>query len=300
MTSFLPSIWMGDFQSKIEYENKSSHLAEAYSVYDWLDDRVLHSRHGFSYPAYCSACGHVTKMLVDWTFGGFGTSSSVNPAWTETAKCEECGLNSRMRAVIDFLKTHCDLDGLPQTYVSEQITLSYRILKGILPKLVGSEYLGPDLPGGKIINQWGKARRVRHEDLTALSFSDGQFELAITQDVFEHIPNYKKAFSELHRILRPNGQLVFTIPFFFDLETPRIRASLGSEGVIHHYPAEFHGNPISEEGSLCFQNFGWDILSDLRQVGFNESLAHMYWGPWQGHLGYPFFVFSASKTETPQ
>jgi SAM-dependent methyltransferase len=255
-----------EFQSKADYDQAASQLAAAYSVYDWLDDRVLQSRHAFTYPAFCAACGHVTAMRIDWTYSGAGTSTSVNPAWTETARCETCGLNSRMRAVIDFLKTHCELDTIREVYVAEQIT-----------------------------NQSGKARRVRHEDLTALSFDSGQFDLAITQDVFEHIPNYQKAFSELQRVLKPGGLLVFTIPFFYELENTRIRASVGSEGIIHHLPAEMHGNPVSTEGSLCYQNFGWDILLDLKKCGFKQARANMYWGPWQGHLGYPFFVFSASK-----
>lgn len=140
-------------------------------------------------------------------------------------------------------------------------------------------------------------QRIRHEDLTNLSFASNTMDLMITLDVFEHIPNFRKAFSEAHRILTPRGQLVFTIPFFFDAETTRIRASLDENGtVVHHLPAEIHGNPLSNEGSLCFQNFGWDILSELENVGFSESKACLYWGPWQGHLGFPFFVFSVVKS----
>jgi len=300
MAQYFPSIWSGEYRSKAEYDENAPRLADAFSVFDWLDDRVLHSRHAFSYPAYCSACGHVTQIRIAWYFGEAGNSPSIHPAWTETAICDECGLNSRMRAIIDFLKTHCDLSTITRAYVSEQITSSFHKLKELLPSLIGSEYLGAEYPSGKIFAQWGKLRRLRHEDLTALSFADNQFDLVIAQDVFEHIPNYKKAFTELWRVLLPGGRLVFSIPFFYDLETTRIRASVGNEGIVHHLPAEIHGNPVSKEGSLCFQNFGWDILSDLRQAGFKEALAHMYWGPWQGHLGYPFFIFSASKAFTSQ
>ncbi len=295
MTKYFPSIWVGEFRSKAEYEANSPQLASAFSVYDWLDDRVLLSRHAFSIPAHCSACDHVTKMRVDWTFAGTDMSSSVHPAWTETATCEECGLNSRMRAIFDFLRTRCDLSTIRRAYVAEQITGSYQKLKAILPSLTGSEYLGAEHPGGKIFDQWGNQSQIRHEDLTRLSFADGQFDLAITQDVFEHIPNYRKAFFELCRVLSAGGRLIFSIPFFFDLELTRVRASLSSQGIIHHLPAEIHGNPVSNEGSLCYQNFGWDILASLRQAGFADAVASMYWGPWQGHLGYPFFVFSATK-----
>jgi hypothetical protein len=69
-----------------------------------------------------------------------------------------------------------------------------------------------------------------------------------------------------------------TIPFFYDRAQTQIRASLGNDGIIHYLPPELHGNPVSSEGSLCFQNFGWDILSDLRQAGFSDAMASMYWG----------------------
>jgi hypothetical protein len=118
----------------------------------------------------------------------------------------------------------------------------------------------------------------------------------ITLDVFEHIPDYSKAFRESFRILSPNGYLIFTIPFFFDREKTIIRATIDNTGEINHIlPAEIHGNPVSNNGSLCFQNFGWDILGGLKHAGFSDAKASLYWGPWQGHLGYPFFVFSAHK-----
>jgi SAM-dependent methyltransferase len=295
MTTFFPSIWVSEFRSKAEYDRAAPQLASVYSVYDWLDDRVLHSRHAFNYPAYCSFCDRVTQIRIDWTFGAAGNSSSINPAWTETAVCTECGLNSRMRALFDFLKTHCDLRKIRRAYIAEQVTVAYHKYKAIFPGLIGSEYLGSEYPSGKILTRWHNLTRIRHEDLTDLSFADGQFDLAITQDVFEHIPEYLKAFTEIYRVLSSGGRLVFTIPFFFELEKTRVRASMGSEGIIHHLPMEIHGNPVSNEGSLCFQNFGWDILEDLLKSGFSEAITDLYWGPWQGHLGYPMFVFSAIK-----
>lgn len=296
MNNTFPSIWLGDFHSKAEFDEKAPKLAAAFSVFDWIDDRMLHSRHAFSYPAYCAVCNNVTRIRVNWLFaGGGGANTSIHPAWTETAVCEECGLNSRMRALYDFLKTRGAINVAKKTYIAEQVTAFYEKMNKILPHLVGSEYVGPEHKSGDIIAGERDSIPVRHEDLTALSFSAGEFDLAITQDVFEHIPNYRQAFAELVRVLAVGGRLIFTIPFFYDLESTRIRASLGNGGVVHHLPPEIHGNPVSNEGSLCFQNFGWDILSDLRKAGFSDAMASMYWGPWQGHLGFPFFVFSAWK-----
>lgn len=271
-------------------------LGSAFSVFDWIDDRVLQSRHAFTIPAYCANCERVTKMQIDWRLvGGGNFTTSVNPAWTEIAACEICGLNSRTRAFVHFLKTRTELNKVRKAYIAEQITPLYQHLRMMFPFLTGSEFMGNQYKSGDTVIKWNSLSRVLHQDLTALSFGDGEFDLVMTLDVFEHIPDYRKVLAEMYRILVPGGRLIFTIPFFYDLEITRIRASIGPEGVIHHLPAEIHGNPVSKEGSLCFQNFGWDILTDLRKVGFSDALASMYWGPWQGHLGFPFFVFCAIK-----
>jgi hypothetical protein len=294
---FFPSIWLRDFRTKVEFDEFAPQLAAVFSVFDWIDDRLLYSRHSFTYPAYCSACEQVTQMRIDWLFGGWSNvTPSVHPAWTETSVCVKCGLNSRMRALLDFLKTRCDLRKIRSAYIAEQLTPFYRILKRLFPSLTGSEYCGPHHKSGSRVFIQRYLRWVRHEDLTTLSFADNKFDLVVTLDVFEHVPDYRKALAEIYRVLRPDGWLAFTIPFFYDLETTRIRAIVNSDGsIIHYLPPEVHGNPLSGEGSLCFQNFGWDILDTLRNVGFADARAALYWGPWQGHLGYPFFVFYAIK-----
>jgi len=289
-----PSIWLGSFASKAEFDAGAQRLTDACHVFDWLDDRVLFSRHPFKFPGYCAACDGVRPLHLNWHFSG-GGAGSIHPAWTETGVCGGCGLNSRMRAVVDLLRKRVDLGAVRRAYVAEQTTPSFRVLSGLLPSLVGSEYLGPQYESGQIVQPDDSKEAIRHEDLTALSYETGHFDLVVTQDVFEHIPDYRKAFAELSRVLSPNGLMVFTIPFFSEREETQIRAVLEPDGVRHNLPPEIHGNPVSAEGSLCFQNFGWDILDDLRSQGFAEARAFLYWGPWQGHLGAPFFVFEARK-----
>ncbi len=296
MARYLPSIWLGEFRSKAEYDAQSQALTAAFSVYDWIDDRLLYSRHPLSYPAYCVACEQVTQVQVSWALATGNEDGSVHPAWTETGVCPQCKLNSRARALVDLLKSRSLLGEAQRVYLAEQTTPLYRKLRQWIPSLVGSEYLGPDHPSGTVLPFWRNFTRIRHEDLTALSFPEQTFHLALTLDVFEHIPNYRRAFAELWRVLKSGGSLVFTIPFFPELDTTRIRASIDEAGaVVHHHPPEIHGNPVDPSGSLCFQNFGWDILATLRDVGFADAVAHLYWGPWQGHLGFPFFVFQAFK-----
>lgn len=47
------------------------------------------------------------------------------------------------------------------------------------------------------------------EDGANLSFDNASMDLAIAQNVFHHIPDWQKAFWEVHRILRPGGFLMW-------------------------------------------------------------------------------------------
>jgi len=286
-----PSIWLDDINSASDWAAKSKSFADTSFVLDAIDDRLLTSRHPFNMNAWCTVCESTRSMLVTWDYCGVN-SGSVNPAWTETAVCSSCGLNSRMRALYGFLSGSYSPIAGPRIYLAEQVTPFFKMLKSRYVKVTGSEYLGDNIPGGK--RKRVRSHLVRHEDLTHLSFSDASFDLVISQDIFEHIPDYKSAFAECFRVLNSTGHLIFTIPFFPNLELTEVRAKLTEGGAVTHIlEPEYHGNPVAEN-SLCFQHFGWDLLDDLRNAGFSQAVAKMYWGPWQGHIGIPSFIFHAS------
>lgn len=54
----------------------------------------------------------------------------------------------------------------------------------------------------------------RVSDACQLPYEDGFFDVVISCDVFEHIDNHTKAASEVHRVLKIGGALVFTVPAF--------------------------------------------------------------------------------------
>lgn len=129
-----------------------------------------------------------------------------------------------------------------------------RRLKNEAPGYVPTHYY-PSVPAGEIVNG------VRREDLENLSFEDESFDLHLTQDVFEHLFNPAAAFREIARTLRPGGAHIFTTPLVRKSEPTRFCASLAPNGTIVHLmePPEYHGNPISSEGSLVTVHWGYDI-----------------------------------------
>jgi ubiquinone/menaquinone biosynthesis C-methylase UbiE len=132
---------------------------------------------------------------------------------------------------------------------------------------------------------WDNTKLDIVSDIIAIPLGDASVDVIMCTEVFEHIPNFKKSFSECYRVLNKDGEFLFTIPFNPNYEESKIRASIDSVGrLVHFQEPEFHGNPMSEKGSLVFTDFGWDVLKSLRDVGFKDSRVEIYQNPFLGHI----------------
>jgi len=56
------------------------------------------------------------------------------------------------------------------------------------------------------------AARIATGDLEALAFPDASFDLALVNEVLEHVPDDAAALAEIRRVLRPDGRLVLLSP----------------------------------------------------------------------------------------
>jgi hypothetical protein len=100
---------------------------------------------------------------------------------------------------------------------------------------------------------------MRSEDLARLTFEDDSFDLFITSDVFEHVIEPEAAFKEIARVLRPGGMHVFTMPLYPALESSVQRAKLVGDEIVLVEDPVYHGNPLSEDGSLVTYDWGRDF-----------------------------------------
>lgn len=180
-------------------------------------------------------------------------------------------LTSRHRAVL-FEWQRIASNGQPQlnsrgckVYAPEGLTEFALFLRGLFPKFIGSEYA-----------QTGEERQllfpIPSEDLQALSFPTGVFDLVISNEVFEHLPDLDRALREIARVLNSSGALIATFPFLFKRERGIVKARLAGDRLEHLTEPEYHGNPLRpEEGSLVFELPGWDILERARAAGFGDA-----------------------------
>ena len=58
----------------------------------------------------------------------------------------------------------------------------------------------------------GPACHLEVGDITRLRFASGFFDAAISMGVLEYLPDYRPALAELHRVLKPGGVAVLTVP----------------------------------------------------------------------------------------
>ena len=127
-----------------------------------------------------------------------------------------------------------------------------------------SSYIPNIEPGTKIDDG------VFCQDLENLTFPTENFDAVITEDVFEHIRNYEKAFREVYRILKKGGYHIFTVPCFFDKST-LVRVDTSGEEDIHLLPPEYHGDKIRGK-ILAYRTFGIDIFEILKKIGFETTV----------------------------
>lgn len=243
----------------------------------------------FSLDGYCAVCRRETIFIVDYQYSFMDSAGSAVPNWRERLECWYCRLNCRMRGAVHFLAEEMGCDPGGFIYITEQVTPMYGAVKERFPQTIGSEYLGDSLEPGSL-----GSGGVRHEDVTKLSFGPESFNYILSFDVLEHVPAYKKALSEFHRVLTPQGELLMTVPFSLGSPETATLATV-ENGVVHHLSEpEYHGDPLTG-AVLCFYHFGWSFLDDVRRAGFRDVTLHLYWSKQLGYLGGMPFLIRAIK-----
>ncbi|MGK8235136.1 class I SAM-dependent methyltransferase [Roseovarius sp. MS2] len=211
----------------------------------------------------CTICGHVGTMLR-------GDQRSVR----ESYACSNCRFTLRWRdqagvIVDEFGRGQAiSLDQLVERGLLNDISIYEPALRGpFVARLKGLQnyvrsYFRPDEPLGDVSSDG-----VRNEDLTRLTFQDNSFDLIITSDVMEHLPDIEKAFAETLRVLRPGGLHVFSIPNDYPLpDRTETRARLEQGTLVHFKPERYHN---AGDGTKClvFTDYGSDLSEIIRSLG---------------------------------
>jgi SAM-dependent methyltransferase len=256
-----------------------------------MERAVLGAR--MPWPAKCPVCGSLTLI------------TSVGHPLRETCKCLRCKSTNRQRQVAyvvcdvvnrmagtaaTSLKDVARLEGLV-IYNTEAGRQVHRQLS-VMPGYLSSEYFGPKFESGEVVG------KTVHQDLTSLSFEDRSIDLVISSDVFEHIPDPYRAHREVHRVLKPGGAHVFTVPFYqtaFEDEARTVTDIRGN--TVHVKEPLYHRDPMRSEGALVHKIFSLEMLVKLSKIGFETRMYRIY-RPQAGIVGPDAIVFEAVAVNT--
>ena len=227
----------------------------------------------FTLNGFCEVCNSATKFYAR-PVTRLDDPSNFHVKWA-SLRCK-CGLSARERRVASLVPIGKNASIY---HVGHFSNLAKYFLDNH-PNVTTSQFK-EGYKSGFIDNEG-----VRYEDLTQLSFPESSFDFIICTEVLEHIPNYEAGLREAKRCLRESGAAIFTFPWLGGNHFKhRVRAELTDDGQIHHHlPPSYHGDPASPEGILCFRDFGWEILDELRANGFRDAFAYFMFNPLLGYM----------------
>jgi SAM-dependent methyltransferase len=235
-------------------------------------------------PGRCTVCGALTQFR----------------AWKETLRdtgsCVRCKARNRQRQIALLIRQVFAGNARFRSLQDTDLAIYNLEANGSLHEAlarnanyVASEYLGPDRKPGEVVDG------IRHEDAQRLSFPDRRFDLVISSDVWEHLPDPYAAHREIHRVLRPNGRHIFTVPFYQAHFLDETRARLDAEGNLEHLLEPiYHLDPMNPKGVLVFNIFSIEMLCKLSRMGYYTRMYKLY-RPLYGILGNNGLVFDAVK-----
>lgn len=197
---------------------------------------------------YCPICGAPA------------TFTSTCCWFRDHLKCSGCGSIPRERALALVLSR-----SFPR-WRRARIHESSPADRGISPKLqrecgayVPTHFFPDEEPGSV-------ARGVRNENLERQTFEDNVFDLVITLDVMEHVGAPDQVMREVCRTLVPGGSYLFTVPTYEGKVESERRARYRADGSVEHLAEpEYHGNPISDDGTLVTFHYGYDLPALIHQ-----------------------------------
>jgi len=171
--------------------------------------------------------------------------------------CSNCGSIPRERALMQTIEKYCP------NWRNLTIHESSPGSRGASKRLSreSSHYIPSQYFHGQKLGQI--VRKIRCENLEALTFEDESIDLHVTQDVMEHVFHPSKVFKEIARTLKPGGMHIYTVPIVNKGKPSTIRAHIKNNEIIHVMPEQYHGNPVGDGRSLVTVDWGFDICKHI-------------------------------------
>ncbi len=222
---------------------------------------------GLSAARQCNNCKKKCSHFRAFTRGGAKKSDWLKKIeYTDYDRsndfCMYCGCNDRTRHIMLYFDKLNFWDTLKKSrllHIAPERELVKKIVQaGPLQYTLGDiEFTQP--PYAKKMNL-----HIEKVDVTEIPFPDASFDVFISMHVLEHVPDYKKAFSEIHRILRPGGTAILQVPISNFLSKHFTDPSIQTDQDMYFfYGTAKHVRVFSEK----------QYIADLDEAGFANAIV---------------------------
>jgi SAM-dependent methyltransferase len=171
--------------------------------------RVLYF--GFRYS--CPVCRSRTRIRfpMGFKFDVLKEKAVVGGQFKPDNVCPVCWTQERTRLVFRYLERHTDVFSRPCSLLHVAPEPGLSRLLATSPNIA---YVAGDLDP----DRYRKNVRASKLDLEDIDQPDESFDVIICNHVLEHVPDDRRAMSEIYRVLKSGGFAILQVPISFVLE----------------------------------------------------------------------------------
>lgn len=192
-------------------------------------------------------------------------------------RCLRCRANAVTLALVPVMRQHFGERRDVRAYELSTFGVSLDWMRRRFREVTTSEFFPREQRGALI-------EGVLNQDVEQLTFADGTFDLTTSNGVFEHVNHDERGLRELHRVLRPGGALIMSVPLY-DIPATRRLSQYRPDGTLEWLGTpEFHdsrrGGPMS--APVVWYHSRHDIVQRVKAAGFGRvSLVNVRLSPIQ-------------------
>jgi SAM-dependent methyltransferase len=218
----------------------------------WLIKKIVY----FGISQYCNVCksnlrkfcpGGLTERVIN-------DLQIIGAGFHEYDYCPVCQSSYRQRLVMAYLDTVKEpKPGSKMLHIAPEAGLHY-----IFKRKLRSGYICGDLEP-ECYSYYANPIKI---DLTQIEFPDNCFDIIVCNHVLEHVPDDRKAMTELFRVLKPGGFAILQVPISLKLEKTFEDWSITSpEDRLKYYGQKDH-----------VRIYAMDYVDRIKYAGFQVEL----------------------------
>jgi len=173
----------------------------------------------------------------------------------ENIMCPSCRSLERHRLIWLFMQRNELLrEGMRLLHVAPEPCFRNRLREAL-----GDQYVTADIQPGK------EELTVDIADMSA--FQTASYDAAMVNHVLEHVHEDRRAMAEIHRIVKPTGWALITVPYYYDRLTEE-------EDPADPYTPEERETAFGQHDHVRY--YGIDVIDRLRHAGLRVTPVELF------------------------